>query len=234
MKVADNSVLPDFSDVRDFADIQNRFFLSGRAIIQDHVLVLGERQFHPTSLELYLKLHRRRDIWWDGATDDGANEQYNRGTWYVRQEKGPRYWRIDITAGNLDEGIQAGILVRQLDGLGGQQPGPNTALHRIVGAENVSEKWTQDEIDLVGKIHGKRVDGSDGSPLTLGRLDVSLAATLGKGKRFNYPKSKKKKSEDVSFSDAHLRISLWRKYSGDEAITDDGLTSRSRWFSSGA
>ena len=50
MKVSYDQILPDFTGVKDFADIQNRFFLSGRAIMQDYVLALGENEFHPTSL----------------------------------------------------------------------------------------------------------------------------------------------------------------------------------------
>ena len=175
--------LPDFSGVKDFADIQRRFISSARAIMLEHKLAFGGKCFDITALELYLKLHKQRNVWWDAATDDddNAKEQFKRGTWYVRNKKGPAYWRIDISAGNVDQGIQAGILIRQLDGSGGQSPGPSTALQRIVRGNFGRQSWTEDELGLIGRIHGKRIDGGDGSPLILKRRATALPRELSKG-----------------------------------------------------
>lgn len=182
-----------------------------------HYLELKERKFNITALELYLKLHRQQNIWWDPATDTGidAKEQFNRGTWYVRRKKAQRRWRIDITAGNVSECIQAGILIRQLDGLGGPQPGPATALHRIARGEFSCAPLKEEELDLLDKIHGKQIDGSDGSSLVLRRRSSSFTQTLAKGKRFNLPLN-----VAGSIRDAPLRVSIWRKYSTDTVITD--------------
>ncbi|MDO8876463.1 MAG: hypothetical protein Q8M24_00455 [Pseudolabrys sp.] len=222
MGTLDNDVIPSFTAVKSLADIQFQFFRSARNIIQNYALSVRGACLYPTSLELYLKMHNRRDIWFDASTDKGeeAKEQLNRGTWYIRQKKAPRRWRIDITAGSRIECIQAGILIRQLDGLGGPQPGPATSLHRIVRGIFGDLPWTLDEVEFIRQIHGKRVDGSDGSPLVLVRRKVPLSSTLATGKRINLPKSAATNNEGISIRDAHLRVSIWRKHSADEIIAD--------------
>ena len=89
--VLPDELLPDFSGVKNFVDIQRQFIASARAIILEHKLFFEGKCFDITALELYLKLHKQRNVWWDAATDDddNAEEQYNRGTWYVRNKKGP-------------------------------------------------------------------------------------------------------------------------------------------------
>src|SRR5687768_14529675 len=156
----DLNLLPTFEGVKNLADIQARFFPSARAIMLGHDLEIKGKKFSITSLELYLKLHKQKDIWWDAATDkdEDANEQFNHGTWYLRRKKAQRRWRIDITVGNASECIQAGILIRQLDGLGGQQPGPATALHRIVRDEFGDIPFEPEQLALLDKIHGKQID----------------------------------------------------------------------------
>src|ERR1700733_1863778 len=183
------SMLPAFEGVKNLTEIQARFISSARAIMLAHYLEFKDSNFSITALELYLKLHKQQNIWWDAATDKGqdAKEQFNRGTWYVRRQKAQRRWRIDITVGTVSECIQAGILIRQLDGSGGPQPAPATALHRIVRGEYSCEPFKQEELDFLDKIHGKQIDGSDGSPLVLRRRSPSLAQCLAKGKRFNLP-----------------------------------------------
>lgn len=212
--------LPTFSNITSPSDIENGFYSSARALMLEHCLTINDKCFFLTALELYLKLHKRQNIWWDAATDkdEDAKEQYNRGTWYVRRKKGQNRWRIDITAGNADEDIQAGILIRQLNGKGGQQPGPATALHQIVRGAFNREKFTQEQLDLLNEIHGKRIDGSDGSPLVLKRLRTPIQQPLAKGKRFNISSKLTDKIRG-----APLRVSIWRKDSSDKPIPDSEL-----------
>ena len=136
-------------------------------------------------------------------------------------KKGPAYCRFDISSGSVGEGIQAGILIRQLDGNGGKQPGPSFALQRIVRGYFGRHKWTDDELGLIGRIHGKRIDGRNGSPLILKRRATLLPRELAKGTRFNVPENRDRNFEGFSIRDAALRVSIWRKYSGDERIADD-------------
>jgi hypothetical protein len=221
---AEDEIIPDFRNVKNFAEIQRRFILSARSIMHGHILALGGNEFVPTSLELYLKLHDRRDVWWDSATDKddvASYEQCKRGTWYVRQKKGQQYWRIDITAGNADERIQAGILIRQLDGRGGLNPGPAIALHRIVRGKFEDAQFDDEQMELIRQIHGKRIDGTDGSPLILKKRKETVDVSLAKGKRFNVRKSDAQNCEGIVISEAALRVSAWRKYSYDTIIDDD-------------
>lgn len=211
------NVIPDFQGVTSFEDIQKRFIAAARSIILEHKIFYDGHQFDITALELYLKLHQRRDLWWDPATDEGAKEQFNRGTWYVRQKKGPAYWRIDITAGNVTQNIQSGILIRQLNYAGG----PASALHAIVRGGFGRHRWKPEEIALIERIHGKRIDGTDGSPLKLKRRSSPLNVGLGKGKRINLPASNAKNRDEISIRDAALRVSIWRKDSADEMIVAD-------------
>ena len=220
---AEDEIIPDFRNAEKFAEIRRRFISSARSIMRGHILALGGNEFVPTSLELYLKLHDRRDVWWDSATDKddvASYEQCKRGTWYVRQKKGQQYWRIDITAGNADERIQAGVLIRQLDGRGGLNPGPAIALHRIVRGKFEYGQFDDPQMELVRQIHGKRIDGTDGSPLVLKKRKETLDVSLAKGKRFNIPKSHARNCEGISISEAALRVSAWRKYSYDTIIDD--------------
>jgi hypothetical protein len=186
-----------------------------------HYLKIKDKDFCITALELYLKLHKRKDIWWDAATDkdEDAKEQFNRGTWSVRRKKHQRFWRIDITAGIVREDIQAGILIRQLDGLGDKDPGPATALHRIVRGEFSDKPFNQEQLDLLNKLKGKKINGCDGSPLRHRPASIRQCL-LAKGKRFGLPPKL-----DASFHDAVLRVSIWRKYSADTVIVDNEAAS---------
>lgn len=219
-------VIPDFRNAKTFSDIQRRFLRSAQTIMRQHILKLGDSEFAPTSLELYLKLHNGRDIWWDSATDRddiASYEQHRRGTWYVRRKKGQQYWRIDITSGSSNEQIQAGILIRQLDGRGGPSPGPAIALHRIIRGRFDRGRFDDAQIELVRQIHGKRIDGSDGSPLILTKRKEALDVRLSVGKRINIPKSGARNFEGILISAAPLRVSTWRKYSYDTIIEDADL-----------
>lgn len=212
----DETQIPDFRCVTNFEDIQQRFISAARSMMLEYEIVFGDRPFNITSLELYLRLHKQSDLWDDPATDKGdeSKEQYNRGTWYVRQKKGPAYWRIDITAGNVAEYIQAGILIRQLNG----KSGPATAFQSFIRGGFGRHSWNQEELNLIERIHGKRVDGSDGSPLKLKRRLIPLNVELAKGKRKNLPKSEAKNREGIFIRDAALRVSVWKRYSSDERI----------------
>lgn len=215
-------MIPDFKGVKDFADIQQRFIASAQSIMRDHLLSANGQEFEVTSLELYLKLHDNRDVWWDSSTDKDEVayvEQCKRGTWYVRQRRGQRYWRVDITAGDLTSNIQAGILIRQLDGLGGRNPGSAVALHRIVRGRFGNDKFRDEHLGFIQQFHGRKIDGSDGSPLTLKPRKSAGDARLGVGKRFGLSKSDAKNFEGISIREAPLRVSVWRRWSDDCEIT---------------
>lgn len=207
-----SSYIPDFREVRHLEDIQQRFFASARAIMLQHKLVFRETCFDISALELYLKLHDQKHIWFDSATDSDeiSEEQFNSATWYVRQKKGPAYWRIDITAGDKASHIQAGILVRQLDGAGG----PAMALHRIVRGQFKRNRWTCDERNLIAQIHGKRIDGSDGSSLVIMPRESPLPKTLAVGKRIRLPSN----DDDCSIREAALRVTVWKRFSADHKL----------------
>jgi hypothetical protein len=76
------------------------------------------------------------------------------------------------------------------------------------------------ESALVRQIHGKRIDGTDGSPLILKKRKETIDVSLAKGKRFNIPKSEARNCEGILISEAALRVSAWRKYSYDTIIDD--------------
>jgi hypothetical protein len=209
-------VIPDFRGVENFKEIQEKFIIAARAIILQHELVYRERRFDITALELYLKLHATPSIWCDRATDSDklSDEQFNTGTWYIRQKKGPAYWQIDITAGSRSQGIQAGLLLRQLEDEGG----PATALHRIIRGRFGRKSWEPEEYELMKQIHGRKVDGSDGSPLMLKLRSAALTTELGKGKRINLPKNDDHNFEGILIRTAKLRVGTWRRYSTDEPL----------------
>jgi hypothetical protein len=211
-------IIPDFQRVDGLSDIQDRLIASARTIMLHHELAIDHQRFEITALELYLKLHMTPDIWFDRATDrdDTAKEQFNRGTWYVRQKKGAAYWRIDISAGNIEQRIQAGILIRQLD----MDGGPATALHRIIRGVFGRHPWNELELDLISRIHGKRVDGSDGSPLTLRPKCDPISRQLALGPRINLPQSLDRNREGNLIRGALLRVAIWRRYSADKPLPE--------------
>ena len=171
----------------------------------EHQIDYGQRSFDITALELYLKLHQQKDVWWDPATDKdaAANEQFKRGTWYVRQKKGAAYWRLDITAGDISSGVQAGLLIAQLDHDGGS----GKAFHAVVRGKFGRQGWTTEERQRIDQIHGKRVDGSDGSPLRLVKRAAAGDRRFRVGIRKGIPKNDARNFEEIVIRDAHLRIS---------------------------
>lgn len=143
------SIIPDFSGVSSFEEIQDRFVTAAKEIIHNYCLEYGASRSRVTSLELYLRLNRSPSIWLDPSTD-GDGEQLKRETWYVRKMKGPRYWRIDITAGSEDDDIHAGLLVRGIDHI----DGPALALHKIIRGGFYPNKWPEDDVRRLREIHG--------------------------------------------------------------------------------
>ena len=201
---ASHNTIPDFTGVQNFEDVQTRFINSALSIMFEHQLEYRpSKHFEITALELYLKLHQQRHIWWDPATDEDANaqEQFNQSTWYVRQKKGPGYWRIDITAGCRSSGIQAGLLVAQLD----CDAGSGKAFQKIIRGDFHRRGWTREEQDRIQQIHGRRIDGEDGSPLKLVRRTIPIRGAYYVGGRKNIPEHR-----DALIRDAPLRISTSR------------------------
>lgn len=146
------SIIPDFRGVSSFEEIQDRFVTAAKEIISNYHLEYGASQWRITAFELYLRLNRRPSIWLDPSTDKD-DEQLKSGSWYVRQKKGPGFWRIDITAGSKDEDIHAGLLVRQINGV----KGPSYALHKMVRGDFLRRKWPEDDIRRLNEIHGTSI-----------------------------------------------------------------------------
>jgi hypothetical protein len=211
----DENTIPDFRGVERFEHIQERFIRTARSIMFEHHLQYGSSRFDITALELYLKLHQQRQIWWDAATDEGedADEQFCRGTWYINKRKGPAYCRIDITAGCHSSGIQAGILIRQLNRRGGS----GSALQAIIRGSFDRHRWNSEEHDHVREIHGKKIDGADGSPLRLVRRSAHVDGAIYMGARINIPKRHLERNyEGILMREAPLRIATWRMKPLDE------------------
>ena len=210
--------VPDFSQCTDYKSVLAAFVRSASIIMCEHVLIHRGREFSITSLELYLKISSEHLVWSDPALD-GSPEQSESGTWYVMTRKGSRYWRLDITAGNKAKGIKCGMLVRQLDGNGGIQPGPNTALKRLVSGGAAGSTPQTLMLSGVEEIFGKKIDGSDGSPLILRRRVQRLEVALALGKRFNIPNDKRYiEINGQRLPDPELRLSPWRRYSEDKQV----------------
>jgi hypothetical protein len=208
-----DSAIPDFAGVECFEDIRLRFVSAARCILFQHKLVFGSRCVEISSLELYLKLHQQPHIWWDPVTDEGAQEQYNRATWYVRQKKGPAYWRIDITAGCRSLGIQAGLLIRAID----RHDGPANALHAMVRGNFGRHRWNDDERRRIQEIHGRSIFGQEESPLRLAPRKTPLEGPYYIGSRIGISERHDRINyEGISSREAPLRIATWRMDSRDE------------------
>lgn len=211
----DENTIPDFRGVERFEHIQERFIRAARSIMFEHHLQYGSRCFDITALELYLKLHQQPHVWWDAATDDGedAREQFCRGSWYANTRKGPAYCRIDITAGCHSSGIQAGLLIRQLNRRGGS----GSALQAIIRGSFDRHRWNSEEQARLREIHGRRIDGADGSPLTLIRRSAHTQGAVYIGERINIPSQHLDRNyEGILMREAPLRIATWRMKPLDE------------------
>jgi len=191
-------MLPDFKGVSNFDDIQKRFKESARQIMLGCDLEYEDgRRWRITALELYLRLNKRPDVWLDPYTDEDE-EQLNSGSWYIRQKKGPGYWRIDITAGSRDENIHAGLLIRQLD----RQNGPAYALHKIVLGHFQRQRWLDEEKQRAQKLHG--------TSIRAGHLKLVRHSRPTEGDIWIGPRIGLSKKHDDQFRRAPLRISTWK------------------------
>jgi hypothetical protein len=154
------TTIPNFEGVKNFEDIQSRFIESARSIMFDHDLFYernGGMIWQITALELYLKLDNHQDIWWDPTTH-GADEQLNRGTWYIHDNgnRAPGYCGIDITAGCKKSKVYAGLLIRELNKIDGSAK----ALQTIIRGDFRRDRWLPDERVRIQKIHGQSVCSS--------------------------------------------------------------------------
>jgi hypothetical protein len=165
-------MLPDFGDVRDFADLQSRFLSSARTLMFEHELAWKDARTPPvriTSLELYLYC----DAWPDRNTDKNG-EQLNSGTWYVRRRgDNANTSRVDISAGDKTKGIYCGLLIRGISGVDGS----GKALKRLLRPteSRSSIRWSANEIALLDEIHGSRTENG---PLLVARRPNPWPGTL--------------------------------------------------------
>jgi hypothetical protein len=188
-------MIPDLRNANDLESILAQFLPAADLIMREHDLVYEAgppRQI--TELELYL--WNTQGSWKDPWTD-GACEQLNRGTWYVKTGAINRS-RIDITAGNDDPQcpIWAGMLIRALS----DQIGPSRALKSLVrSATPSSDDWTDLEAYRLCKINRSSIyDG----PLQL-RKCVRRQGTIYFGPRV-FPK-KTSQPEYLSYCGYKLR-----------------------------
>ena len=199
--------LPDFVGALSSAspenEIKRRFALSARDIMEAYYLQYRGRCFSICALELYVRIYDSKISWFDPYSD-GADEQFNRGTWYVMQGRGPGYQRIDITAGSRADKIQAGLLIRGLD----NRDGPALALQSLIGRPQYSRKrWSDEEAGLICQIHGKRIDGTDGAELKLVQRSVRNTHEFYVAPRIGLRQPKVNASENHSYwAAAPLRI----------------------------
>jgi hypothetical protein len=189
-------MVPDFRNVKDEKDIQARFIASAREIMCGYQLEYGQNAWDVTSLELYLRLDGEPTLWSDLSTDED-NEQLNRETWYVSKKRGPGFWRIDITAGDREQNIHAGLLIRQIN----RTSGPSMALHTIVRGHYDRRKWPDDEVERLNKdIHGASIFAGK---LKLAPRQVRLKSDLWIGPRIGINKKH-------LHWDADLRVATWK------------------------
>jgi hypothetical protein len=207
VKLASEVVLPNFEDVREFGDIQARFFEAARSIFFAHDLVYDDSDYRCqiSALELYLY---HPEVWPDPTTHGirfKSSEQLESGTWYIhrRGKPAPNRSGIDITAGSSSKNIFAGLLIAAI----GERDGSATALKGVVRAGNEysfdrKDRWGEKEKDVLAKINGKRI--SDG-PLRLVSSPVPRKGTLWVGPR-------KGLSDKIKepFRDCHLRLATWQ------------------------
>ena len=146
--------LPDFRNAATYEEIAALFERAARTIMLEHDLVVGlpeQRRMHITSLELYLHSNA-----WPDPNCDCNPEQRQSGTWYVKRNGyNANRSRIDITCGNVSEGLFGGMLIRALDGVDGS----GKAIKQIMrGVPDTPLKWNDQEIDiLTNEVSGKPI-----------------------------------------------------------------------------
>jgi len=195
-------MIPDFSDVKCEKDITDKFIKAGRSILLETDLICRNERFQITALELYL-FHKK--LWKDKSTDrDPEGMQLEAGKWYIRRRGHRTRWRIDITAGNKDNSIYAGLLIAAI----GNENGPGIALNKILHGNtdpkiNKSKRiWDYSrDGDTIETIHGSIATSQD-SYLRLEKCKIRSDHSLFIGLRKNPPTHEKR------FQEARLRISI--------------------------
>ncbi|MGO3931849.1 hypothetical protein [Rhodopseudomonas pseudopalustris] len=157
-----DSVLPDFRNSNSFDEIRDRFYSAAQTLILDYQIERGTRQWPIEAIELYLY----HPTLWRDCTTHGvrywAEQQLERGTWYVHRKGKPSPNRsgIDITSGSKADGIFCGLLIAGI----GEKKGSSTALKTIVRPMDETfdaPRWSDDEKILMNQIDGTRIEGGE-------------------------------------------------------------------------
>jgi hypothetical protein len=203
-----STAVPDFRDVKTPEDVKERFYKSAKIIMQEYDLKRGDWCWQITALELYL-FHR--EIWPDPTTHGdkfkGVREQLKSGTWYVHRDGKlpPKRLGIDITAGDSDSELHAGLLVAAI----GDLDGSGRAVRTIVRGDPHIGSWSYatEEKTLVDNIHMTDIF-SDAPNLRLERRSQPRSGNLWVGAR-KFDARLKSKTPDLYVS-YPLRIATWR------------------------
>ena len=178
-----DSPIPNFVGVSNFKEVQERFLDAAQSIMVDYEIVRSENRWRITALELYL-FTEASNVWRDPNTHRNP-EQANSGTWYVHSRPMNRSG-LDITAGDITQGVYAGLLIREVD----QIDGPAKALKTLIrekftrtgSAFNDPYNWSEKERALIANIHGRSIwDG----PLKLSRSSERVCRDVWIGPRLN-------------------------------------------------
>jgi len=177
------SPIPDFVGVSGFKEIQERFMDAAQSIMVDYEIVRGANRWRTTALELYL-FTETSNVWRDPNTHRNPEQAYS-GTWYVHRRPMNRSG-LDITAGNISQGLYVGLLIREIDLI----DGPAKALKTLIrdksnGSEDASKdryKWSENQQALIGNIRGQSIWEA---PLRLSRSTERICGDVRVGPRLN-------------------------------------------------
>ncbi|WOH50683.1 hypothetical protein [Bradyrhizobium sp. sBnM-33] len=206
------TVIPNFEDVKTIEDIASRFAMAAKSIMFEHDLRFQSRSWRITALELYL--FTESDVWRDPFTHRG-DEQLSSRTWYVHHDgrRSPNYSGIDITAGSRQQGIYAGLLIRELDQLDGSARALQTIIRAKFRSTREGNVWTPDEKKILTTIHRSSILSS---PLRLiPRSAARSNEPLWCGPRCGL---KPKETDDEKFVAAPLRLATWRTKRNQEKM----------------
>jgi len=207
MNIAKSLVLPSFDDASTFEEIFQRFSIFAQSVLLEHELVFGACNWRISELELYL--YTQSEVWRDDTTHR-TPEQQTSGLWYVhqygRQAVENRAWRppyrsgLDITVGSPN--TYAGILIRQLNRIGGSGSAFKEIIRAPVGSDLKAGKWSEVERHTIEAINGCSIFGH---PLQLRQSAQPVRTPLWAGPRVGI--------DGAKHANAPLRISIHERNS---------------------
>ncbi len=152
-------ILPDFSRASSFDEMRDSYYRAAKTLITEYQILFNERRWPIEAIELYVY----HPIHWRDCTTHGvrywADEQLDRGTWYVHRKGTPSPDRcgIDITAGSKEAGIFCGLLIAGI----GDTKGSSSALKRMIRSDSNNfddSRWSDEERKLLDEVNAKSID----------------------------------------------------------------------------